>query len=405
MAEAESMDELEMLLAGDDGVNKALSKEESADNTNNDERVVVDSVICIVHRGSALELYVLPQFTLIFRYDRYAAGNKVLTDGAADAGSHTLPNVNEVGMYRMSDTATAPAAPILFTLLDTGDLLLYQAFTFRTDDARRCPLRFRRIEHDLLTRPILSGCTATPVDWSYGRRLVPFTSLSGRPTVAIGGAVPALAFGIRHECVLLPLVLNADEVFTAESWNDRDLEERDGVACITPFHNVNCANGMIFVDTAGTLHICELPQRQPQPTIGGLLATPPNTQPSFAQWIDAVSYESGMTLRTIPLSATPRFIAYHQPTHSFAVILQTSSFGISQDEPNPRALPVHISRFALLLFSARTFTIIGRYDDFEAHEHVIATATVSLQSTTYLVVGTCIQARRRGELPRPPHLA
>lgn len=93
-------------------------------------------------------------------------------------------------------------------------------------------------------------------------------------------------------------------------------------------------------------------------------------------------------MRTVPLHCSAKFIVRHEPTQTYAVCVSRPIELISQEEATDRAPILWGERYELLLYSPKTWEVIGRYDGFEEHEVVLSLATVKMMDKTYIVIGT-----------------
>ena len=429
-AAEEEMDELEMLLGGGGAEEmKTGPKAEAAavkQETGSVQQQQPASVVCVVCRSHYLELFSLPSFSLIFRCPRFAAGRKTVvhSDTAAvtaeDDGQYALPtaklpSITDVCLQRVSPAADA--SPVLLAYSSLHDLLIYQAFSFSTSQP---PLRFSRFQHPFITRPPLakpgrlqpSAASASASRWLYGDRFVSFPSLSGHSCVLAAGYRPLLVLAVRGSLRVHDWLLDLDDS-TDEADKERETELnagalqllnseerssrlRAGLACATPFHNNQCERGCVFIDIAGRVHIAELLPPAPLPAFAAQSAA---AVPSLltADSLSYAHYEHALPVRLHPLSATPRFLSYHAPTRSFAVVLSRPKAIQSVEEQTSRSLVLSEEAYELLLLSPPTasssspFTVIGRFDDFDAHEVVLCLTVVTLSDKAYLAIGTATQ--------------
>ncbi|MCJ1297125.1 Cleavage and polyadenylation specificity factor subunit 1 [Xylographa carneopallida] len=430
--EEEDVDDLDLLLAGGGKKEASGTKQESSKDEQKEARTEVapparEQFVCVVCRSHYLELYALPSFDLLFRCPRFAAARQTLVD-AVDESSSTASHavlddnllaVTDVVIHRFSEHDSSP--PVLLAFTAHNDLLVYQAYSYQPFAASSAPaLRFTRLNHGAITRPLSSNKANRPQQssaaaaggWLYGERFTAYASLSGHSCLLMAGHRPLLLFSHRDRLQLHDLLLdrgadrgeNEGEVEADEEAVSEDSEQRlrrlhNGVACATTFHNAQCQHGAVYVDIAGYVHIAELPPPPPLPSLASTatstavtLVSPDN--PSYTH------FDHDFPVRIHPLASTPRFMSYHPPTLSFAVVLSRPTPIQSIEEVTPRSLTWTEETYELLLLSspataaasgAQPFGVIGRFDDFEAHEVVLCMATVALGSKTYVAVGTGIQ--------------
>ena len=329
-------------------------------------------------------------------------------------------------MHRFSDHDTS--LPVLLAHTAHGDLLIYQSYAYQPAASSTSLLRFTRFNHALITRLLSSTRASRPVQpnaaaaaagaagggWLYGERFISLTSLSGHSCVLMTGYRPLLLFGQRDRLLLHDLLLErgaekeegdgeleADNEPAGEDSQQRLRRLHNGVACAVSFHNVQCQHGAVYIDIAGFVHIAELPPPPPLPSLAAsasstaiTLVSPDNT--SYTH------FDQPFPVRIHPLVNTPRFLSYHVPTSSFAIVLSRPTAIQSIEEITPRSLTQTEETYELLLLSspstaavlagsAQAFGVIGRFDDFDAHEAVMCMAAVTLGGKTFIAIGTAIQ--------------
>ena len=441
-ADEEDVDDLDLLLAGGEAT-------KTTDNAGNgvatQQEFIKDGVkreatdaseptrsnyVCVVCRLHYVEVYALPSFGLLFRCHRFSAARQTLIDAVDEQSStnihavsdENLPTITDITLERISDRHSS--LPVLLAYTAHNDLLIYQAYSYQSAASSTALLRFTRFHHGLITRPLSTTRTGrllqpsapssatTSGGWLYGERFVVFPSLSGHACVLVAGFRPLLLFNQRDRLQLHDLLLDR-RVDTEESEGDfegddeavgEDSEQRlrrlhNGVACATSFHNVQCQHGAVYVDVAGYVHIAELPVSPPLPSLTASAASTAVTLVS-SDSTAFTHFDYSFPIRIHPLASTPRFLSYHTPTSSFAVILCRPTPIQSIEEVTHRSLTLTEDTYELLLLSSpataaasnvQPFSVIGRFDDFEAHEAVLCMATVTLADKTYVAIGTAIQ--------------
>ena len=428
-AEEEEVDELEMLLGGGaDAGGQGQSGAEMKDGTEgvkqdpNKPPTVESMYVFVVCRAHYLELYSLPSFALLFRTPRFTAGRKTLTNQSdAAAESHPpppiadadLPQVTNVALHTFTSSPFLP--PVLCAYTASHDVLIYQAFAFPTTaPLSSTALRFTRFQHSTLTRPVTTRTTrhsAASLPWVYGDRFIPFPSFSGHDCLLLTGFSPLLLFAHRGHLRLHPFLLHHpsnDDIDESDKDVERDASDpsltsderrlrfRYGLACATPFHNSQCERGCIFIDTAGVVHISELPPPAPLPVFAASAAAGavvPALQ--SRDELSCVHYDLALPVVVHPLASTPRFFCFHPSTTSYALVLSHPKPIQSMEEPSPRSVTLTEDVYELLLLSSPhsplPLSVIGRFDDFEPHEVVLCMATVPLNDRLFIAVGTATQ--------------
>ena len=438
--EDEDVDDLDLLLAGG-GDTKATGRADGGAAAKQDS--VKDGVkrdspdasvparanyVCVVCRSHYVDLYALPSFALLFRCRRFSAARQTLVDATDEQpfnGTHAvlddnLPTITDIAMYRLSEHDFS--MPVLLAHTAHNDLLIYRAYSYQPTASFNKLLRFTRFNHGLITRPLSATRASRPAHpstassaaggWLYGERFVGFTSLSGHSCVLLAGYRPLLLFNQRDRLQLHDLLVdrgmdreeNEGDFEGEDELAGEDSEQRlrrlhNGVACATSFHNVQCQHGVVYVDIAGFVHIAELPAPPPLPSLSAsasstAVALVPSDNTAYTH------FDYPFPVRVHPLASTPRFLSYHTPTSSFALVLSRPTPIQSIEEVTPRSLTLTEETYELLLLSspataaatnAQPFSVIGRFDDFEAHEVVLCMTTVTLVDKTYIAVGTGIQ--------------
>jgi len=78
-----------------------------------------------------------------------------------------------------------------------------------------------------------------------------------------------------------------------------------------------------------------------------------------------VDTDSELCVKRVFLHATPRFVAHHPATQTYAVVVSKRVETLSMEESTDRSLPVYTDVFELLLYDSLTWKPIGRFDAFE----------------------------------------
>lgn len=359
--------------------------------------------VCCLYRGGCLEIYNVPSFSLIWRSTQFSQGDKVLT--------HSLDSPLPLGGYGVVELCLASigsshSPPFLFAFVDTGDLLVYKCFLHEESSTS---LRMVRMFHNMIMRPLPKSKSNKPtkpvpgggsVVWKGGSRLVVYSEVCGRSGILVGGTRPTWIFGERDFYRFHSMILNAGK--------DEEDDQENGlgvVSCSTPFHNVNCHRGFIYVDLAGNLNICLLPFPTTHVNVNLNTIAQKDSKNSTYEGdsnvnnVDTsaetltVDTDSELCVKRIFLHTTPRFIAYHPATQTYAVVVSKKVETLSMEESTERSLPVYSDVFELLLYDSLTWKPIGRFDAFEEHEVVLCLSIVELDGENggrrlYLCVGT-----------------
>ena len=413
----EEEDELAMLLGGAEDAKKGMEAG-SAGIEGSAVAAAVESIyVCVICRSHYLELYSLPSFTLLFRTPRFTAGRRTLTHLSGDevTPSHVvadsdLPVVTDVALHLLSSLSSS--LPVLCAYTAEHDVLIYRAFSYLSSTSPSTALRFSRFQHGVLTRPLIQRVgrgAVTSLPWLYGDRFIPFASFSGHMCLLLTGYHPLILTSHRGALSLHPFILrppsDADEADkeverdsfdTSTSSESRLSQLRDGLACCTPFHNSQCDAGCVFIDIAGYVNISELPLPASLPAFSASASAGAAAPVLYSRdSLDCLHLDRPLPVRVHPLLSTPRFLCYHSTTGSFAVVLSRPKPIQSMEEPTPRSLTMTEETYELLLLSSPSsavpFSVIGRFDDFDAHECVLCMATVALNDRMFIAIGTGTQ--------------
>eukprot|EP01083_Nonionella_stella_P062421 162286_1 len=326
--------------------------------------------LCVVTRDNGrLEMYALPSFTRVYASPRISFGARLLKNFLTRSELEAHESVSdvrceEICMARLGkDTKT-----FVLAFLTNGDLLVYEVFYFdpcpKHPEEDYIPMRLSKVSHGLITRPLVRrGTDYEPVlcVWRGGRRFVPFANIAGRSGIFIGGRRPAWAFGERGFFRL------------------HEMTTRRGVSSLTPFHNVNCARGLVLFDMAGMLQIASLPG--------------PNQ----------LNLDADLPFRKVHIRQSSHNLVQHATTKGVVVVLSKQVDAMGLVMPTERSLKITAAQFSLHLYDSTTWRLVDQYDGFEENEHVacVAQGFVNVvkegQTRTkknYVVCGTGLQ---RGE--------
>ncbi|KAI9146233.1 CPSF A subunit region-domain-containing protein [Paraphysoderma sedebokerense] len=270
----------------------------------------------------------------------------------------------------------------LLVRLSNGELIIYRAFHFvspeaTTNSSRRLATRFLRLQLGLSTLTSSSEC-------SHELRINHFRNICGKTGVFVAGTQPLWIFGDVWGQIFC---------HTQSANNGR-------VVSFTPFHNVNCTRGFLFLTEKGKMCMSTIP--------------------------DGMSYDFYFPIRKYSLQKTPHCISYHSEKQMYVAATSTKSqytlvveaSDLQEHHPPPgvnaadvetdveavaaaavenrssgQYLPI-VERFKLELVTPATFETIDEHE-FEENEHVLCVKIVSMESKEtasgrkpFLVVGT-----------------
>lgn len=333
--------------------------------------------------NGTLEVYSVPDYSLVYYVKNFPMMPKVLVDSGADSASSTstssstdqslsLPVLEEILVIGMGIKETRP---ILFARFNE-QLVLFEAFRFHeTQVTDHLKVRFKKLDETLILKPINidDNHDAQVSDEPFKEKLCnkkvwlkSFTDISGYAGVFICGIVPSF-FLMSQRGVIRRHEMTIDGV----------------VVAFSSFHNVNCSKGFVYVNQHNDLRISLLPTQ--------------------------VTYDSSWPLRRIPLKTTVHHVKYHCESRCYILVTSvTENFNkivrVAGDEKDYDLLerddrtyiwPTY-EKFSIELFSPVSWdAIAGTRMDFEEWEHVTALTNVSLASEGtksglkgYIAVGT-----------------
>jgi len=361
-AHLEDDEMLEEMLFGDEKNDEPIVKETSpkgvGDQVDKEEEKIEEScmrhMLTLALTNGVVEIYVLPALTLVFRSHGLSQGYKTLTNLKCEreledtlGGLQKLESPSMIVELKVCTLSPGRLRTYLFAFLDTGDLMIYEVFSF---DAPReyslevkvtsyTPIRLSRIPHRLITRPFTAeddlgqrNGQGPKENWNGGPRIIPFKNVAGRSGIFLGGNCPAWVFGHRDFVRIHPMAMAG---------------EHRGVSTLTELHNVNCNWGVVYFDTSpgGCLFVGTLSEQRT------------SNSP-----LD--SYDAEIPYSRTMLKQTPRFIARHSTTNTLLVVVSKPKEIMGQEMPTERSLPVFDLKFEARLYDPKTWEICESYDNF-----------------------------------------
>lgn len=174
------------------------------------QRVVIISFLLIERKLSNPYDYCAHFFNVeVFYCDDFPAGAQILKNSICEESRFGEKESVSAVEVCMTTIRSKGRTPYLMSFLDTGDLLVYKVYLYdhpadsereEPVDAPYLPIRMRRIAHDFITRPfqgfeeeeenVDDDDGMKKYTWCGGRRIVPFSRISGRSGVFIGGDNP-----------------------------------------------------------------------------------------------------------------------------------------------------------------------------------------------------------------------
>lgn len=322
-AAMDDLDDLERLLGGDDAPVAPVVTAAKPTKSTAAPIVPADHYLVVAH-DARLEFYALPERTLVYAVKRFPVGKRLLEHadlaqpddvGALGLAARDLPHVVDLCVANLSSASSDEGGlPVLFALLDNGDLLAYQAFVALGPQR----LKWSRVDAPTFTRPFLNtkstlGVGAASTDAkantiktyrdAFGiapstsrgvvtSRFQRFSALGGSKSgILVTGTKPFLFLlergRLRYHAFIVDARPRAEEEsalggggalshFDEEEDVEADEEDlatdadegeqlapetkrKQGLLAATPFHHPSCAHGLIYFDSHGTLHMATLP--------------------------------------------------------------------------------------------------------------------------------------------------
>jgi cleavage and polyadenylation specificity factor subunit 1 len=449
--------ELERALFGSVTVD-ARMEDESGDNVSDDDESMsapssaahsVASVYCTVVRTSGhLEVYRMPECTLLFWCDNFPAGYELLVNAKAseelvpDSESMTTSNgvndsstlsqtgndeldiedfihtsvvsVTEMCMTRLG---TDSSLPYLLVFLSNSDLLVYRTFRF-VESADAIPLRLSKVHHSIIFRPLMSEVQARS-DAYRAKLMAQLQKARAEADAAMDDSKTAASGSSSAASTSSAALLKKKKRKPFRLWR--------GGRRLVPFHNISNRTGVIVAGSRPAwifgerdffrMHEMVVEERVVQRSgtsgtvtdHGVACVTPFHHHGSEYGFVyfdmhgtmniseipepHQVSYDARLPVRRVHLGHTPHVVAYHAAASVYAVAI--SKYVEAQKmEYMPRSIPLYDEEYEVLLFDPRTWEVRGRYDSFQPHELVLslkAADTVirhSGEPKHFLMIGT-----------------
>ncbi|KAL1515988.1 hypothetical protein AB1Y20_002601 [Prymnesium parvum] len=306
------------------------------------------------------------------------------------------PPVPQRAEARLLSLREDNSRPVLALLLSSSTLLLYRATppSAAADaagpaDAAAAAPRFVRVAHPLLPSRADEAAPRAPLPLAAAPpRLV----ACGR----LGGAVGGVPYGVDGGVLLLgerpALLCLLREALWAHALRAPGSQAGGSVQCAAPFHNPNCAHGLVLMGPDGLLQIC------------GLVPPPAKALPT--------RYDAAWPLAKLPLRATPHAVV-PLPQHR-ALLLSVSHSNARPESEAARweaegaelegvaALPPpvrHEEVYELQLLDEQSWERVARFA-LQPHEWVMSAKLVQLRdesvtsakvTVSFVAVGTAIQ--------------
>ncbi|XP_044171683.1 cleavage and polyadenylation specificity factor subunit 1-like [Acropora muricata] len=329
----------------------------------NEEKVVKLTWWCVVcHDNGVMEIYTLPDFSLVFLVKNFNMAPRVLVDsGSALAASTMTGGIGQDDILPVKEVLLTGVGhknkkPLLVAFVEQ-DLLIYEAFTFAESSLEgHLNLRFKKLQHNLLLRDKKSKQQKVKqVDVIQGSKprvasLRVFSDISSYSGVFVCGSYPYWLF-----------------VTSRGALRAHPMKIDGAVTCFAPFHNVNCPKGFLYFNKKGELRISVLPTH--------------------------LSYDAPWPVRKVPLRCTPHFVAYNRESKTCAVVTSLSEqtkrivkLNTEDHEPedidrDERFVYPIIDRFSLQLISPVSWEIIpSTRIEMEDWEHVTTCKNLLLSS-------------------------
>lgn len=317
-----------------------------------------------------MEVFAMPDMRLVYIVTNVGVGNRVLSDsieyvqlnqehhitGPSDAQSNREPQhnvhqkqINEVTLPReilMVGLGSNGTRPMLF-IRTKGELLIYRAF--RYPRGKHLKIRFRKVAHNILWAQADLDCMAALLSEDPHFRLLRFFD-------NVAGHSGVMVCGDRPHMVMLTA---RGELRIHRFFGDTVMKS------FASFNNVNCSNGLIYLDRGNALHIAVLPQH--------------------------LGYDEIWPMRKVPLRCTPAFMAYHREMRVYCMVTDNEEVSnkyyvfngedkeLAEENKGERFLYPSFSRFQVVLVSPSSWEVVPKTSiSLDEWEHVIAFKNVHL---------------------------
>ncbi|XP_057291812.1 cleavage and polyadenylation specificity factor subunit 1-like [Hydractinia symbiolongicarpus] len=334
-----------------------------------------DTYWCVICRENGeLQIYSLPEFTLVFTCNEFSNAPKVLADsGDVPKKLSAMSKGIEVKEIVMVGVGNKKRRPLLFTIIDQ-DLVIYECFSYNKHiDSGHLGIRFKRLETHILMRMKEEMKLAEMADVASSEK-----KKVKIPRLRVVYDVSSYKVGI-FVCGMHPYWLF---VTSRGIVNGHPMTVDGAVTSFASFNNINCPKGFLYFNKLDELRIAVLPSH--------------------------LTYDSPWPVRKVPLRMTPYDIAYETEAKVYAVAVaygenhkklprfHTEDREFDTVERESRYIYPQIDRFVIELISPVSWEVIPNSRTvLEEFEHVTSIKVLHLQSELvdtglkqFVVVGT-----------------
>ena len=366
----EEIDDLDELLYGDSDVNAivgATIKNPKTTTTSEEDTTALDDPqhstsikqiaeqmstywLFLTREDGSLEIYSIPDITLVYKIDDFALAPLTLIDTTATTAS--LQQTSKDQMLQVNEIfiggfGVKQSRPLLFVRF-SEEVCVYETFRFTENEIdNHLKIRFNKLNSTLF----LNEPETIELDvLKYKKYFRPFTDISGYNGLFVCGSLPHWFFmSDRGELRLHEMSI-------------------DGyIPTFSSFNNINCPKGFLYFNDKEELRIAILPTH--------------------------LTYDSSWLARKVPTKCTVHFIKYHVINKCYVVI--TSALeeyrkiaklgGEDKDfeclERDERYIWPTTEKFSIQLFSPVSWEMIaGTRIDLDDWEHVTCLQSVMLQT-------------------------
>lgn len=335
----------------------------------------------ICRDNGSLEILSLPDFKTCYYVKGFPIGQKVLVDSVQQKDSRLASERVETSL----ETATVQellliglghqkTRPYLMARIEE-EFLLYEAFPYyQAKEDNHLKLRFKKVQHNLILkeRKIKTRKKGEELIEEHGefhdertQQFRYFDDISGYSGVFICGPYPHWLFMTQRGSLRIhPMGIDG------------------AITCFSPFHNINCPKGFLYFNKQGELRISVLPTH--------------------------LTYDAPWPIRKVPLRCTPHFVAYHEDSKTYAVVMHTPELcnklvkvtvedrDIEVVEKDERFVYPTMPKFFCQLYSPSSWEQVPNTNiEMTEFEHATALKHVLLKSQEtvsgvkgYIVIGT-----------------
>ncbi|GAB5365414.1 hypothetical protein AAMO2058_001055800 [Amorphochlora amoebiformis] len=307
--------------------------------------------------------------------------------------------------------STGPKSlPLLLAFLSTGDLLIYRSFLLPQAESNSSfsRLRLKKLKTTPITRSLTLEREACEVyanknpkkrstgpgsrmndTWRLGRRLLPFSEISGRPAILVAGHCPLVITQHRGYPRAHPLIFappEAEETEYSSEFNPLERSRR-GLACCAALHNPVTNRGIVAFTTGGVMEVGTLPS----PSEASLATSLITSNMLLGSTIHSVDYHKGTDTLCLLVSREVKTFSSEEEAEKSEEDKEEKeeTEGMkSKEETEKIDVGYPKPEYSVKVVSPNTFEEVGSFSDLEKNEEVLCQKVVTLSTRTFIALGT-----------------